>query len=123
MQILAEENKPQETTNQGAAVFSRFLQMVCNDALTHREVSYYADVLCVTPKYLSELCVKQTAKPATAWINSAAAQLAASLLRNKQYSLQDIADRMAFSSVPHFCRFVKKALGMTPTEYRKQHLK
>ena len=39
-------------------------------------------------------------------------------LDNPRYSLTQIADRMNFNSLSYFCRYCKKHLGATPTEYR-----
>lgn len=43
-------------STQNASIMSRFLNMLENGDYRHnREVTYYADALCVTPKYLSEV--------------------------------------------------------------------
>ena len=36
---------------------------------THRDIAYYADQLCVTPKYLSETCKSISGCGAAYWIN------------------------------------------------------
>lgn len=49
-------NGKDSVSTQNASLMNRFLAMLEDGAYrTHREVSYYADILCVTPKYLSEV--------------------------------------------------------------------
>ena len=45
------------------------------------------------------------------------------LLRQKELSLTEIADRMNFSSVSYFSRYIQKRLGVSPTEYRNNLLR
>ena len=40
----------------------RFLYLVQQHCREEREVAWYADKLCVTPKYLSAICQKMTGK-------------------------------------------------------------
>lgn len=63
-------NRESEVSTQNASLMSRFLDMLENGDYRHnREVTYYADVLCVTPKYLSEVSKKVSGYPANYWIN------------------------------------------------------
>ena len=43
----------------------------------------------------------------------------ACLLRQKELSLAEIAERMNFSSVSYFSRYVQKRINLSPSEYRK----
>ena len=45
------------------------------------------------------------------------------LLRQKELPLTEIAERMNFSSVSYFSRYIRKRLGVCPTEYRDSLLK
>lgn len=38
----------------------------------------------------------------------------------KDIPLKEIADRMNFSSLSHFSRYVQKQLGMSPSAYRNR---
>lgn len=108
---------PQQT----ALILRRFIEMLyLGDFATHRDLPYYASRLCITPHYLSELCRKISGQPATYWIDRFTIDETARLLRRKELSLTDIAERLNFSSVSYFSRYVTKHLGMTPSAYRKQ---
>ncbi len=105
---------------QNAKLMSDFFQMLFQgDYRKNREISYYADVLCVTPKYLSEVCKKVSGYGANYWINRFTIIDIQRLLRNRSMSLQQIADDFRFSSLAYFSRFVQNFLGSTPSAYRE----
>lgn len=41
------------------------------------------------------------------------------LLQDTTFTFTDIADRMNFSTQPFFSSYVKKMLGVSPSEYRR----
>ena len=85
----------------------------------HREVKYYADEICVTPKYLSEVCKKVSGFAANYWINRYTILDISRLLRDKSLSFVNISDMFDFSSPAYFSRYVQNYLGMNPSEYRE----
>ena len=103
-----------------AQVFLRFLGLVSENASREREVAFYADKLCITAKYLSQISNQITGLPASQWIQFYATFELVSLLDDTTKSLTGIADAMGFSTMSFFSRYVKKVLGKTPTEYRKK---
>ena len=108
-----------EISTQAAQVMNRFIEMLeRGDYRKNREVAYYADKLCVTPKYLSEVCKKVSSYSANSWINRYAAIDLVHLLKDKSLSLTDIAYMYDFSSQSHFSRFVQNNLGQKPSAFR-----
>ena len=108
-----------EISTQAAQVMQRFVALLENgDYRKNREVSYYADKLCVTPKYLSEVCKKVSGFSANSWINRYAAIELVHLLKDKSLTLTDIANRFNFSSPSHFSRFIQNNLGQKPSSFR-----
>lgn len=106
-------------STQTASVMTRFLLMLENgDFRHHREVTYYADKLCVTPKYLSEISKKVSGYAANYWINHYTALDISRKLRDKSLSFVQISDMFHFSSPAYFSRYVQHHLGMNPTNYR-----
>ena len=103
-----------------AQVFLRFLGLVSEHVVREREVAFYADKLCITAKYLSQISNQITGLPASQWIQFYATFELVSLLDDTTKSLTDIADAMGFSTMSFFSRYVKKVLGKTPTEYRQK---
>lgn len=107
-------------STQNASIMSRFLNMLENGDYRHnREVTYYADALCVTPKYLSEVSKKVSGYPANYWINRYTSLEIARLLRDKSLTFVQISDMFRFSSPAYFSRYVQRTLGLNPTQYRE----
>ena len=103
-----------------ASIMNRFLSMLEDGTFRrHREVSYYADCLCVTSKYLSEVSKKVSGYAANYWINRYTTLDIARLLRDKSLTFVRISDMFGFSSPAYFSHYVQQHLGVNPTEYRK----
>ena len=85
---------------------------------TEREVAFYADKLCVSAKYLSELVKKNSGHPASYWINGYAMQEILALLKQSDFTFAEISLQMNFYNPAHFTRFVKNQTGLSPTELR-----
>ncbi len=116
--IYSPELEKRLSTNEGGPLFERFIALLGMHCRREREVKFYADKLFITPKYLSEVCRKKSGRSAMEWITDHARQELEDLLKDPQLSLTDIADRMNFQKSSFFCRYVKRVLGKTPTEYR-----
>ena len=87
----------------------------------HREehdVSYYAEQMFVTPKYLSTVVRKTTGSSVQDWVGRLLLFAAKSLLKNSRLSVQQIADELHFSTPSSFIRFFHRQTGLTPRQYR-----
>jgi len=102
-------------------LFERFHDAVVKHYRESREVSYYACLLCRSPKYFATVIKETTGIPATEWINRYVIIEAKWMLRReRQKSIQQIAGQLGFSEHASFSRLFKKMEGITPTEYREQ---
>ena len=109
-----------DISTQHASIMSRFLKMLENGSFReHREVTYYADCLCVTSKYLSEVSKKVSGYAANYWINRYTILEISRLLRDKSLTFVQISDMFGFSSPAYFSRYVQRNLGLNPTDYRE----
>lgn len=107
-------------STQNAQVMTKFLNMLDNGCYRHhREVTYYADAICVTPKYLSEVSKRVSGYAANYWINRYTILDISRLLRDKSLSFVQISDMFGFSSPAYFSRYVQNYLGVNPSEYRE----
>lgn len=105
---------------QNASIMSRFLNMLENGTFReHREVTYYADCLCVTSKYLSEVSKKVSGYTANYWINRYTTLDISRLLRDKSLTFVRISDMFGFSSPAYFSRYVQQHLGVNPTKIQR----
>lgn len=109
-----------DISTQNASIMSRFLKMLEDGTFReHREVAWYADCLCVTPKYLSEVSKKVSGYSANYWINRYTALDISRLLRNKSLTFVQISDMFGFSSPAYFSRYVQQNLGVKPSVYKE----
>ena len=118
--VYSTEMSQMETNDNAARIFLRFLSLVQQDCRQQRDVAYYADKLCITPKYLSQVSRSVSGLPASEWITYYATFELVSLLSDQTKTLTEVADLMRFESASHFSRYTKKVLGKTPTEYRNK---
>ena len=89
------------------------------DFRQNRDIGYYADKLCVTSKYLSEVCKKVSGLPAAFWITRYTSLDISRLLRDRSLTFTDISDMFGFSSLSHFSRYVQTNLGAKPSDFRE----
>lgn len=118
--IHAAQNGLADISFQDTDIIARFMQMLeRGDYVKNREVSYYADKLCVTPKYLSEVCKGVSGKAANYWILRFTTIHIRRLLKERKMTFTQISDLFEFSSPAYFSRFVQKHLGTPPSAFRE----
>jgi AraC family transcriptional activator of pobA len=83
-----------------------------------RSVKYYANVLAITPKYLTEIVHEITGKPAGELIDEKVIYEIKFLLNNPSFTIGQIADTLHFSDQSFLRKFFKRHLGVSPSEYR-----
>ena len=110
----------QHTDNNSALLFTRFMNMLSIYSKTEREVAFYAEKLCVSAKYLSEVVKRNSNYSASYWINGYAVQEILSLLICHNFTFAEISNQMNFYNPAHFTRFVKKQTGLSPTDLRQK---
>ena len=122
--IHARSRKELQVSERITSLLRNFIELLYNgEYIRNRDLEFYASRLCITPHYLSEICKKVSGKPAFYWIDRFTMQEITRLLRQKELLLTEIAERMNFSSVSYFSRYIRKRLGVCPTEYRDNFLR
>ena len=99
-------------------LFQRFYDLLSANYDRHHDVTWYADKLCLTPKYFSTAIRRTTGKTAGEWIAIVLSLKAKSIINSSLMTVTEISDSLGFSSKAAFCRFFRRMNGMTPTEYR-----
>ena len=118
--IHARSHKDLQVSERVTSLLRSFIELLYNgEYVRNRDLEFYASRLCITPHYLSEICKKISGRPASYWIDRFTMQEITRLLRQKELSLTEIAERMNFSSVSYFSRYVQKRINLSPSEYRK----
>lgn len=99
--------------------FQRFLDLLNSERNKHRTVESYANELCISPKYLSFICKKNSGKTANEWITEHVMEDIRYYLRQTDLSIKQVCDRLGFPNPSFFGRYVKEHFGMTPMQLRK----
>lgn len=84
-----------------------------------RDVSFFADKLCITPKYLSVICNDTTGIPAKEFIDRCLICELKQMLRTTDLTVKQIAERFDFPSTGNMCRYFKARTGITISAYRQ----
>lgn len=100
-------------------LFENFLALVNQYHASERNVSFYADQLCLTPKYLSKLVRSVSGRSAPEWIDSFVILEAKNMLKYSDLSIKEIVYRLHFPDQSSFYKFFKSRTGMIPSEYRQ----
>lgn len=98
--------------------FRQFIKLVSENYTQQRQVIFYADQLCMSPKYLSKLVKDVSGKSAPEWIDSYVLLEAKHLLKYSDMPIKEIVFRLNFSNQTVFYKYFKAHTGMTPTDYR-----
>lgn len=104
--------------SQGKVLFNRFLFLVSNSEVKRQPISFYAAQLAITPKYLTMLCLKYSNKTASEWVAQYTVEEIRYYLKHTELSIKEISAHLGFSNMSHFGSYVRKHLGVSPSEYR-----
>lgn len=102
-------------------LFNSFYDLLIDNYRQQHEIGWYAEKLCLTPKYFSGVIRQITGKSAAQWINEILILHAKRLLTTRRdLNIQQIAFELGFRGNANFCRFFKDQTGLRPSEYRKE---
>lgn len=99
------------------AILKKFNELVSSHHAQERKLSFYADKMCITSKYLSQVIEKTSGKKATDWISEYVVIEAKSLLRYSGKNIQEISQQLNFPSQSSFGKYFKSQTGLSPTEF------
>lgn len=84
-------------------------------------VKQCADILNLTPNYLSDLLKKETGKSTQEHIHNFVIEQAKNKLLSTTLSISEIAYKHGFENPAYFSKIFKSKTGMTPSVYRKMN--
>ena len=100
------------------SIVERFMELVQEHYREERLIGFYADKLCITPKYLSKLVKENTGRSAGEWIDSHVILEARAMLQSSDMTIQQIAASLNFPNQSFFGKYFKRATGLSPKQYR-----
>lgn len=102
------------------SITQRFLTLLAENSTNERTVQFYADQLCITPKYFSVVIRNETGKTPSKWIQEQLIEHIRHLLLDTTLSIKEICNLLDFPNPSFFGKFTKQHLGCSPLEFRKR---
>lgn len=104
--------------NRSRILIIRFLKLVAQHFHTTREVSFYAQQLCITTTYLYKLTHKRWNLSPKELIDQQTICEIKTLLLSTDMSIKEIATTLHFEDTSYMCRYFKQRTGLSPMEYK-----
>lgn len=109
----------EEAVGRKNEIFIRLIQLIEKYYMQERGVEFYADKLCLSPKYLSAVSKSICGYTVQELVFKAIIRKSISLLKNTQKDIQEISNEFGFPNASYFGTFFKKQMGISPQQYRK----
>jgi len=105
-------------TSRKHEIVHEFFTLIFKHYKEAKDVSFYADKLCVSPKYLSTLVRRETDRTPKDCIDNYVI-LESRVLLNSSFTIQEISQQLNFPNQSFFGKYFKKHTGMSPLNYRR----
>ena len=103
-------------------VSTQFQNNLAQHFRNHRDVAFYAEKACLSPKHFSTVIRQETGHTAAWWIHSHVVAEAKALLQlRRDLTIQAVADQLGFADQATFSRYFHRETGLYPTEYRSSN--
>ncbi len=109
-------------TSRKEDLFHKFTSLVFKYGRTHRDVSFYAEKLCVSTRYLGEVTQAISSESPKQFIDYFVISEIKLLLTFSEMTIQQMADYMHFPDQSYLGRYFKHHTGLSPHAYRTQEL-
>ena len=101
-----------------SSLIQRVMTRVDADLTADQSLNTHAEILEVSPSYLSTLFRKETGLTLTEYVNRKRIEYGILLLNTTSMQIQRISQHCGISDINYFTRIFKKMVGKTPKEYR-----
>ena len=115
--------KRDASVRQSTLIYRRFMALLAESAGKVRSVSVFANMLNVTPKYLSKCVKDESGRSPLDLIHETTANNIRQQLRYSNKTIKEICTELDFPNLSFFGKFCREHLGMSPTEFRQKSLK
>lgn len=113
------ERPDDEGSRRTNELFNAFMELLEHEYLHNRSVSYFAEALHITPKYLNTIVRRKTGHTTKEIVDQYVIMQIKLLLRTRDDSVKQMTYDFHFSDVSFFCRYFKSHTGTTPQEFRR----
>jgi AraC-like DNA-binding protein len=114
-----DSSKDSSSLTRQEEVTGKFFALLMDNFKTERSVSFYADKLCFTNKYLSSIIKEVTGAPISKWIDEFVITAIKIRLKTTNMSVSQISEEFNFPNPSFFGQFFKRYTGTTPNRFKK----
>lgn len=112
-----------KTTNRQEEIVERLFSLLIENFKKERTVSFYANKMCLSPKYLSSVIKKATGHSLSKWVNELILIEAKRLLKTSDMTILQVSEKLNFPNPSFFGRFFKENVGVTPLKYKNEGIR
>lgn len=120
MRVMNKEGNDTTSNSKAKRCFVQFIQLVEQNYKSERRVSWYANKMGLTPKYLSEIISSTSKRTPNDWIDKYVTTEIRNQLSNTNKKISEIAEDLHFPSQSFLGKYFRENVGMSPSEYRKK---
>lgn len=113
-------NSRSKPATQDNVHFETFMRLLSQHYKKYHSIGFYADKMCLSPKYLSMIIKRASGKLATEWIDEYVILEAKNLIKYSTMTIQEISNALNFTNQSFFSKYFKRLTGLTPKAYREQ---
>lgn len=110
----------QQKNQRNILLFEQFIALAKKHFRKQHSLQFYANELCVTPKYMSQIINEVSGHFASDWIMRYLIDEAKTLLLDGNHTSCQVADALGFPNASYFTRFFKRETGLTPLQYQRK---
>ncbi|MCQ2227968.1 MAG: hydroxymethylpyrimidine/phosphomethylpyrimidine kinase [Bacteroidales bacterium] len=115
---LMQRENSHDVSNRQMQLYNMFMEHVANCHKQIRDTHTYANMLCVTHRYLAQITRRVAGKSPKQLIAEYITNEAERLLLCTQKTIQEVAFEFGFSSQSQFATYFKKIKGVSPSKLR-----
>ncbi|MCI1720537.1 MAG: helix-turn-helix domain-containing protein [Bacteroidales bacterium] len=116
--MFSKHRLPETRKTRQEELFADFVKLVQLNFRREHSVSFYADKLCITSKYLSLLVKSVSNRSASVWIDEYVILEAKALLTSSTLTIKQISDTLGFVNQSFFGKFFRRHAGVSPRKFR-----
>jgi len=113
------KKKVDAVTFRSPKLSSEFFSILEKHFREEHKMSFYAQQLNISERYLYVSVVSTTGKSPNYWVEYYIVSEAKKLLANRELSIQQVCKVLHYAGLPSFGKFFKRKEGMSPMAYRK----
>jgi AraC family transcriptional activator of pobA len=116
---LYPDRKSDESAITSTAKLRKLEQLIDKHFVKFKLPSEYADLMNLSPSYLNNICKQKVGKTLTGLITERVILEAKRYFAHADLTVNQVADKLNFSSASYFIRFFRKHTGYTPEQFKE----